>query len=213
MGLGKTVSTLATMVGNQPADKDITEMRKSTLIVVPASLLSQWKSEIKRHVEEKIFPIVTPYKASSETPANLLELSDIVLTSFTEVMNSWPFPNSAEEKADAQKIGEDEWANSHDSRKGELHKVNWYRVVLDEAQAIKNHKSRTSIACHKLQSTYRWALSGTPIQNSLNEMYPYFRFLRMHWADSFSTFKRNFGDPDAIDSTKRLTVMLRIIMQ
>jgi hypothetical protein len=213
MGLGKTVSTLATMVGNPPTEKDIKEMRKATLIVVPASLLSQWKTEIKRHVDEKIFPRIMPYKASSGAPANVLEFCDIVLTTFTEVLNSWPFPNSPEEKAAAQQLGEDEWANIHDSRKGELQKVKWYRVVLDEAQAIKNHRSRTSIACHKLQSTYRWALSGTPMQNSLNEMYPYFRFLRMHWADSFSTFKKSFGDPDAIDSTKRLTVMLSIIMQ
>ncbi|KFY43882.1 hypothetical protein V495_03733 [Pseudogymnoascus sp. VKM F-4514 (FW-929)] len=212
MGLGKTVSTLATMVGNPPLEKDIAKMGKATLIVVPASLLSQWEAEIKVHVDEKVFQKVMTYKASSKLSINILSDCDIVLTSFTEVMYSWPFPNSAEEKADAQKLGEDEWANTHDSRKGELQRVKWYRVVLDEAQAIKNHKSRTSIACHKLESTYRWALSGTPMLNSLNEMYPYFRFLRMNWADSFSTFKKNFGDPDAIDSTKRLSVMLRVIM-
>ncbi|KFY17587.1 hypothetical protein V492_00568 [Pseudogymnoascus sp. VKM F-4246] len=212
MGLGKTVSTLATMVGNPPEKEDGVEMRKATLIIVPASLLSQWEAEIKVHVNEKIFPRVIPYKASSRISANVLELCDIVLTSYTEVMNSWPFPNSAEEKADEKLLGEDVWASNHDSRKGELHRVNWYRLVLDEAQVIKNHKSRTSVACHKLDSTYRWALSGTPVLNSLTELYPYFRFLRMNWADNFSTFKKNFSDPDANDSTKRLNVMLNIIM-
>ncbi|KFY34561.1 hypothetical protein V494_06643 [Pseudogymnoascus sp. VKM F-4513 (FW-928)] len=213
MGLGKTVSTLATMVGNPPAKEDIAHERKATLIVVPAGLLSQWETEIKIHVDEKVFPKVMPYKASSRISINILSDCDIVLTSFTEVMNSWPFPNSREEQADAKKIGEDKWDQNHDSEKGDLHRVKWYRIVLDEAQAIKNHRSRTSVACHKLDSTNRWALSGTPIQNSLNELFPYFRFLRMNWTDSFAIFKRSFGDPDAIDSTMRLNVMLSIIMK
>ncbi|KFZ20291.1 hypothetical protein V501_00200 [Pseudogymnoascus sp. VKM F-4519 (FW-2642)] len=212
MGLGKTVSTLATMVGNPPAEEDIAEMRKATLIVVPASLLSQWEAEIKAHVDEKIFQKVMPYKSSSRISTNILSDCDIVLTSFTEVANSWPFPSSVEDKADARLLGEDEWANNRDSLKGDLQRVKWYRIVLDEAQAIKNYRSRTSIACHKLDSTYRWALSGTPVLNSLNELYPYFRFLRMNWASTFPVFKKNFGDPDANDSTKRLNVMLSVIM-
>jgi hypothetical protein len=212
MGLGKTVSTLATMVGNPPAKEDIAEMRKATLIVVPASLLSQWEAEIKVHVDEKIFQKVMAYKSSSRISTNILSDCDIVLTSFTEVANSWPFPNSVEDKADARLLGEDVWANNRDALKGDLQRVKWYRIVLDEAQAIKNYRSRTSIACHKLDSTYRWALSGTPVLNSLNELYPYFRFLRMNWASSFHVFKKNFGDPDANDSTKRLNVMLSVIM-
>lgn len=212
MGLGKTVSTLATMVGNPPAKEDIADRRKATLIVVPASLLSQWEAEIKVHVDEKIFQKVIPYKASSRISTNILSDCDIVLTSFSEVLNSWPFPNSVEDIADAKQMGDDEWANSHHELKGDLQRVKWYRIVLDEAQMIKNHKSRTSIACHKLDATYRWALSGTPVLNSLSELYPYFRFLRMNWAGSFSVFKKNFGDPDANDSTKRLNVMLSVIM-
>lgn len=212
MGLGKTVTTLATMVGNPPAKQDIVGMRKASLIVVPASLLSQWEAEIKVHVDEKVFQKVMSYKASSRISTNILSDCDIVLTSFTEVMNSWPFPNSPEDKLDAQKLGEDVWASSHDSEKGGLQRVKWYRIVLDEAQAIKNHRSRTSVACHKLDSTYRWALSGTPVLNSLSELYPYFRFLRTNWANSFSMFKKNFGDPDANDATKRLNVILSVIM-
>lgn len=213
MGLGKTVTTLATMVGNPPAEQDIAEMRKATLIVVPASLLSQWEAEITAHVDEKVFQKVMLYKASSRISTNILSDCDIVLTSFKEVMSSWPFPSSLEDKLDAQKLGEDVWASNHDSKTGDLHRVKWYRIVLDEAQAIKNHRSRTSVGCHKLDSTYRWALSGTPIENSLSELYPYFQFLRTNWANSFSMFKRNFGDPDANDATKRLGVVLSVIMK
>jgi SNF2 family DNA or RNA helicase len=52
---------------------------------------------------------------------------------------------------------------------GNLHLVNWYRVVLDEAQAIKNNSARTSLACQKLKSVYRWCLTGTPLLNRLEE--------------------------------------------
>ncbi|KFY29006.1 hypothetical protein V493_02602 [Pseudogymnoascus sp. VKM F-4281 (FW-2241)] len=214
MGLGKTVSTLATMVGNPPAKEDIAKMRKATLIVVPASLLTQWEAEIKVHVDEKNFHKVMPYKSSSRISTNILSDCDIVLTTFTEVANSWPIPNSVEDRADARLLGgDDKWADTHDSLKGDLQRVKWYRIVLDEAQAIKNYRSRTSIACHKLDSTYRWALSGTPVLNSLNELYPYFRFLQMNWASTLAVFKKNFGDPDANDSTKRLNVMLSVIMK
>jgi SNF2 family DNA or RNA helicase len=212
MGLGKTVSTLATMVGNPPLEKEPAEVRKATLIVVPASLLSQWKAEIKEHVDDRIFQKVMSYKASADASVNILSDCDIVLTSYTEVMRSWPFPTTAEEKSDVKNSGIETWYSDHDSEKGDLHRVKWYRIVLDEAQITKNFKSRTSVACYKLNAIYRWALSGTPIQNNLTELFPYFRFLRMNWSGDFHTFKKNFGNPDATDSTQRLNVMLGVTM-
>jgi SNF2 family DNA or RNA helicase len=59
-----------------------------------------------------------------------------------------------------------------------LAKVAWFRVVLDEAQSIKNHRTHVARACWGLRAKRRWCLSGTPIQNAIDDLYSYFRFLR-----------------------------------
>ena len=53
--------------------------------------------------------------------------------------------------------------------------VIWSRVVIDEAHCIKNHKSLTAVTVCRLRATNRWALTGTPIQNNLLDMYALLR--------------------------------------
>ena len=81
MGLGKTLQTLATMVGNPPSKEDIKAKTKATLIVLPASAIKQWMDEIEIHVEKGIFPRIMHYKARKEIPLIFLQECDIVLTS------------------------------------------------------------------------------------------------------------------------------------
>lgn len=81
MGLGKTLQTLATMIGNPPSREEIKANLKSTLIVLPASAIRQWMDEIKIHVEPTKFVRIIHYKAKKELPLISLQDSDIVLTS------------------------------------------------------------------------------------------------------------------------------------
>lgn len=81
MGLGKTLQTLATMVGNPPAKEDIKAKTKATLIVLPASAIRQWKDEIEIHVEPGMFPKIIQYKAKFGISLALLQECDIILTS------------------------------------------------------------------------------------------------------------------------------------
>lgn len=89
-----------------------------------------------------------------------------------------------------------------------LHRVCFYRIVLDEAQAIKTYNSQISIACRGLIGKHRWALTGTPIQNTADELYPYFKFLRIKHTGSLEVFKHNFGI-DSEESQGRLHSMLK----
>ncbi|KAI8089312.1 SNF2 family N-terminal domain-containing protein [Halteromyces radiatus] len=99
---------------------------------------------------------------------------------------------------------------------GPLFQVQWYRVVLDEAQQIKNHKTRSSIACSKLISSKRWCLTGTPIQNRVDELYSLLRFLRIQPLCELATFRHTISGP--IQSGKvdialgRLKAILMVIM-
>jgi SNF2 family DNA or RNA helicase len=177
MGLGKTLETLATMVGNPPTMEDIKKRQKATLIVLPSSAIKQWMEEIRTHVEERIFPRVMHYKASKEIPIVSIEDCDIVLTSYTEVMRSYSYPSQEDMDSWSTEEGIKRWRLKYLEIVGDLHKIHWYRIVLDEAlvedisnffphclqsnrHAIKNYKSRTSLACQSLRGQFRWALSG-----------------------------------------------------
>ncbi|XP_074312070.1 ATP-dependent helicase rhp16 [Silene latifolia] len=66
-----------------------------------------------------------------------------------------------------------------DVRKSALHSVKWERIVLDEAHCIKDRRSNTARAVLALESSYKWALSGTPLQNRVGELYSLIRFLQI----------------------------------
>ncbi|KAL8793681.1 MAG: hypothetical protein Q9195_003730 [Heterodermia aff. obscurata] len=102
-----------------------------------------------------------------------------------------------------------QWAEAWNNGRGILHKVRFYRVVLDEAHNIKNHRSQTSIACRGLMAKHRWAVTATPIPNSVEEFYPYFKFLEIKETGAFKTFKSNFCNPDDKACIRRLHAMLQ----
>ncbi|KAL9235873.1 hypothetical protein vseg_010605 [Gypsophila vaccaria] len=66
-----------------------------------------------------------------------------------------------------------------DIRQSTLHSVKWERIVLDEAHCVKDRRSNTGRAVLALASSYKWALSGTPLQNRVGELYSLIRFLQI----------------------------------
>ncbi|KAI9051714.1 hypothetical protein LZ554_004754 [Drepanopeziza brunnea f. sp. 'monogermtubi'] len=211
MGLGKTVQTLACMVGNPPGPEDIQRKVKTTLIVVPATVIEQWIDEIRLHVDKRIFPKVLHYKTSSKLDIDILQDIDIVVTSYNEVMKQFPFPDT-EGRLVIAKHGYKKWWKRAIENMGVLHQINWYRVVLDEAQAIKNNSARTSLACQNLKSVYRWCLTGTPLLNRLEELFPYLRFLKANYSMDWQTFQKYFCDPMAANSYSRISTVLSYTM-
>ncbi|KAI8336724.1 SNF2 family N-terminal domain-containing protein [Chlamydoabsidia padenii] len=99
---------------------------------------------------------------------------------------------------------------------GPLFQMEWHRIVLDEAQQIKNHMTRSSIACNKLVAKKRWCLTGTPIQNRVEELYSLLRFLRIPSFGDFATFKRAISSPIQLGNVElaleRLKTLLAAIM-
>jgi len=105
------------------------------------------------------------------------------------------------------------WTEYRKKHQGVLHDVHFHRVVLDEAQAIKNYKSYTSIACRALMGEHKWALSGTPIQNGTEELYPYFKFLRVPNTGSFRVFKENFCGKDRVKIQRLATFLSKFMIR
>jgi len=75
---------------------------------------------------------------------------------------------------------------------GPLFKIPFYRFILDEAQSIKNKATRCSLAASALVSERRWCLSGTPIQNTLDDIYSLYRFLKIEPYCNYKLFRQHF---------------------
>lgn len=130
MGLGKTVMMIANMVNGKPLDKNAE--CKTTLIVASATLISQWASELKKHCEEKTFKGIVKYCAGhrmdSQDAVPFLKSKDVVLTTYHEVMRSFPKP---EYPLEIQTVEEKKrWWNAYFAEtKGPLHSMKFHRVV------------------------------------------------------------------------------------
>ena len=161
----------------------------STLIVAPLALITQWESEIKTKSSLRVYLHHGPSRSTEE---NYLKRFDVVVTTYSIV--------ASESKVD-----------------GVLFKIKWHRIVLDEAQTIKNRNTASSLACCKLSSKYKLALSGTPIQNSIDDLYSLIKFLKINVFENYNNWKEKISTPlnnkrENGDAMERLRVLLKAIM-
>lgn len=194
MGLGKTVQAIALMILNQPELGEPGQRqggRYQTLIVAPAALLDQWKDEIETKADMfRVFIHHGPKKAKN---AEALRKYEVVITSYTTMLY-------------------DVQPRSTRDRRGPLSKTKWYRIILDEAQIIRNRNAQSSIASAMLDSTYRWLLTGTPFTNGLPDLYPLLRFARLRPWNDWDTFKIHIGNKapkDAETATAKMAVIVK----
>lgn len=164
MGLGKTIEVITTMLVHRQPDF---ERPKSTLIVCTPALLHQWQSELAKHADESSFGTIVEYTGPNgfkKGGIEMLEQADVVLTTYAKLVKSYPrciLPTNVKTKAEKWAY----WKTYWEENRSVLHRAHFYRVVLDEAHAIKNHLSQTSIACRAIMARHRWGLTGTPIHN------------------------------------------------
>jgi len=92
----------------------------------------------------------------------------------------------------------------------------WYRIILDESQVIKNRGTQTARGACALKSTYRWSLSGTPMQNGMEEMYSQLAFLRIRpyseWQSFHSTFVMAFKRGKGREGMRKFQALLKAIL-
>jgi superfamily II DNA or RNA helicase len=169
MGLGKTIQVLSLLlVLKDGADAE----RKPSLLVAPASLLANWTAEIARFAPS--LRAVTAHP--SAPPGEKLELDgsddltgvDLVITSYGYLARA-------------------PW----------LEAAKWRLVVLDEAQAIKNPGTKQTRLVKKLKAETRIALTGTPIENRLGDLWSIFDFINpglLGSAKQFSSFVKQLGE-------------------
>ena len=179
MGFGKTIQ----MITNILDDKDVarTEQARTTLIVVTPALVPQWIAEFRKHCEDKSLPRILRWDARSKLEStdiiSDLRGYDCIVTTYQEVHRS--YPDDDPPKSLTTESAMNAWWKEHfTNNAGPLHKIRFRRIVLDEAQQIKNPDGKISKAVRALTGHYRWCISGTPIQNRVEELFAFFDFLR-----------------------------------
>jgi SNF2 family DNA or RNA helicase len=171
MGLGKTVTCIANIVNGRPLKTYLPHLRSdshTTLIVVPSSLLGQWRTEIKRHVKsetrrkERGLGLVHEYRdsASEEHEPINFSRSDVVLTTYHDVRSSWPAQEIPEGLSEAERTAF--FMENIYEKRGPLHKFEFLRIVLDEGHQIANPETLVAKACFNLVAAHKWVLTGTP---------------------------------------------------
>lgn len=135
-----------------------------TLIVCPMTLLGQWKDEIETHVQPDTLSLCVHYGGGRLRDAKSLAEYDVVITTYGLLASEFSAENSEGSSG--------------------LFSVRWLRVVLDEAHTIKSSKTQLSRAATALVADRRWCLTGTPIQNNLEDIFSLLRFLRVEpWGN------------------------------
>ncbi|MCX7311380.1 MAG: DEAD/DEAH box helicase [Alphaproteobacteria bacterium] len=169
MGLGKTIQVLSLLLvlKSQAGDK-----RKPCLLVAPASLLANWAAEIARFAPSLKAVVVHP----SAAPTEKLKADDTKnLTDVDLVITSYGF------------LARSPWLGT----------TPWRLVVIDEAQAIKNPAAKQTKTVKQLRADTRIALTGTPIENRLSDLWSIFDFINpglLGSSTQFSSFVKGLAD-------------------
>ncbi|KAJ5198849.1 Zinc finger RING-type [Penicillium cf. griseofulvum] len=157
MGLGKTIQIISLILANaKPLTADSS---KTTLIIAPVGVMSNWRNQIQDHAHKETAPSVLIYHGSGKKEAANLAKYDVVITSYGALALDFN-PNAKQTPA-----------------KG-IFSLHWRRVVLDEGHIIRNPSSKASLAACGLRADSRWTLTGTPIINTLKDLYAQIRFLK-----------------------------------
>jgi SNF2 family DNA or RNA helicase len=182
MGLGKTIQTISLLLHEKGTKK---KLSAPVLLIAPTSVVTNWEREIGRFA-----PGLQTYihrgasRMRGEEMRDAVKGQDVVLTSYPIA------------RLDAE---------SFQSTK-------WLAVILDEAQNIKNPEAKQTQAIRKINAEFRIALTGTPVENRLSELWSIMHFLNPGYLGAHKSFRENFSlpieryqDEEAIKQLKQLT--------
>ncbi|KAH9214043.1 SNF2 family N-terminal domain-containing protein [Leptodontidium sp. 2 PMI_412] len=220
MGLGKTISALALMHSRPSGDP----ARKTNLIVGPVALVRQWDREL-RNKTLPMFRLSTHMVHGNGKRLSWDELRtyDVVFTTYGTLGAEYKRLQKLYDKMKLDGITHQD----HNEMKKTFPllgpKSTWYRILLDEAQCIKNKSTGAARACCTLQAIYRFCLTGTPMMNNVGELYSLIHFLRIKPYNEWTRFQGVFGcltKPDPAKSSqrsadsamKKLQVLLKAIL-
>ena len=183
MGLGKTIQLLALM---QHERLDNQSAIGPTLLIAPTSVVGNWCREIDKFAPElQVHVHHGPERPLGEDFAMVVSNVDVVITTYGLVHRD----------------------------QSTLNLISWFRVALDEAQYIKNPPTKQAQSIRSLKAWHRVALTGTPVENRLVELWSIMEFLNPGYLGPASTFRRAIARPIEQRRDSEKTEQLRRMIQ
>ncbi|WP_223067090.1 DEAD/DEAH box helicase [Paenibacillus caui] len=200
MGLGKTVQVITAMLdgnGNGNGSRNSNDSDNDNgnendngnggadahLIICPTSLLGNWQRELNRFAPQlSVYIHHGSKRLHGEAFLNACRQHDVVLTTY-------------------QLVGRDA---------AEMHEAVWSAIVLDEAQYIKNFGTKQAQSVMKLKAPQRIAMTGTPVENRLGELWSIFQFLNPGYLGSAAAFRRQYA-PGSENRPEALTKLRKLV--
>ncbi|MBL9147275.1 MAG: DEAD/DEAH box helicase [Phycisphaerae bacterium] len=183
MGLGKTIQLIALL---QHEREGHTDKVGPSLLVAPMSVVGNWARELGRFAPElKVMVHHGLERLTGEQFERAALASDVAITTYALVTRD----------------------------KESLSRVHWRRVVLDEAQHIKNPPTKQTAAIRSLRCSHRIALTGTPVENRLSELWSIMEFCSPGYLGAQADFRRRFAVPIERHRDRRQADRLRSLVR
>jgi len=168
MGLGKTIQVIAllrSLYANRDANRDASRTSNRCLILCPRTLVFNWAAELNKFAPE--LPYMIHYGNNRDGTKLIGEDFLIILSTYATL------------RQDVE----------------DFQKIEFFYIILDESQNIKNLSTQTTAAVLSLKAAHKLAMSGTPVENNLGELYSLFRFLNPPFFGSEKMFNQRYLHP------------------
>ena len=183
MGLGKTIQIIAILLD----EKQNNYKNRTSIVISPSSLVLNWKNEIEKFATSLNIKVVRGNSIERKEIIQNLDKYDLILTSY-----------------DLLKRDIDIYKDK---------KYNFRFIIADEAQYLKNNDTKNAKAIKQLDADTRFALTGTPIENSLAELWSIFDFIMPGYLFSYRNFKATYEMPIVRDEDKEIMNKLKMLIE
>ena len=183
MGLGKTVQMLSIIAGYV----DENEERRTSIVICPSSLTLNWQNEATKFTNKLKTLVVRGNATERKKQINKANEYDILITSYDLL-----------------------------KRDIEIYKENKYKfrfAIADEAQYLKNSNTQNAKAVKEILADTRYALTGTPIENSLAELWSIFDYIMPGYLFKYKKFKTEYETPIVKDNNGKTIAKLKMLIE
>jgi superfamily II DNA or RNA helicase len=186
MGLGKTLQAIVLL--QYVANEHSSATQPVSLIVVPTSLMFNWQNELKRFAPSlRVYPCAGKNRLKSKHDISAFSRYDVIITTYVTLRNDI------------------------DIFSGFV----FHHLILDESQYVKNPESQTYKAVRQIAAQHKLSLTGTPVENSLTDLWAQFNIVNEGMLGSLSSFKKRYINPikrENIQQEKALLSMIQPFM-
>ena len=187
MGLGKTIQLLAVIMSYIEDKKIQNTNPKASLVVSPSSLALNWESEAKKFAPSLKTLVISGTSFDRKKQIQSIDKYDLIITSYDLL------------KRDIEHYTEANYKFKY--------------IIADEAQYLKNSSTQNAIAIKQLQAETRYALTGTPMENSLTELWSIFDFIMPGYLFSYRKFKNSYEAPIVREKDEKVMKKLKMLIE